>query len=35
MAIFADTLLEVAEATGAEMVITVGAMVGMAPHTAH
>ena len=30
---FADTLLELAEATGTEMVITLGAMVGMAPHT--
>ncbi len=30
---FADTLVELAEATGAEMVITIGAMVGMAPHT--
>lgn len=30
---FANALIEVAEATGAEMVITVGAMVGMAPHT--
>ena len=30
---FADTLLELARATGTEMVITLGAMVGMAPHT--
>ena len=30
---FADTLLELANATGTEMVITLGAMVGMAPHT--
>jgi proteasome assembly chaperone (PAC2) family protein len=30
---FADTLLELAKSTGAEMVITLGAMVGMAPHT--
>ena len=30
---FADTLLELARATGTEMVITVGAMVGLAPHT--
>lgn len=30
---FADTLLELAQGTGTEMVITVGAMVGMAPHT--
>jgi proteasome assembly chaperone (PAC2) family protein len=30
---FADTLLDLARTTGAEMVITLGAMVGMAPHT--
>tara|TARA_Y100001970_G_scaffold292307_1_gene433052 strand:- start:973 stop:1818 length:846 start_codon:yes stop_codon:yes gene_type:complete len=30
---FADSLLEVARSTNAEMVITVGAMAGMAPHT--
>lgn len=30
---FADALLELAETTGAEMVITLGAMVGLAPHT--
>jgi proteasome assembly chaperone (PAC2) family protein len=30
---FADTLLELARETGAEMVITLGAMVGLAPHT--
>ncbi len=30
---YADTLLELARATGTEMVLTVGAMVGMAPHT--
>lgn len=30
---FADTLLALANETGVEMVITLGAMVGMAPHT--
>lgn len=30
---YADTILELAHATGAEMIITIGAMVGMAPHT--
>ena len=30
---FADHLLDIARRTGAEMVVTVGAMVGMAPHT--
>jgi proteasome assembly chaperone (PAC2) family protein len=30
---FADALLELAQTTGAEMVITLGAMVGLAPHT--
>ena len=30
---FADALLEIADRTGAEMVITLGAMVGLAPHT--
>ncbi len=30
---YAGTLLEVARATGAELVITLGAMVSMAPHT--
>lgn len=30
---FADCILELAKRTGTEMIITVGAMVGMAPHT--
>ena len=30
---FADSLIEVARSTNAEMVITLGAMAGMAPHT--
>ena len=30
---FADSLLEISQTTNAEMVITLGAMVGMAPHT--
>lgn len=30
---FADSLLEIARSTSAEMVITLGAMAGMAPHT--